>query len=367
MSFYDKYRSYSDRGERDLISSRTEKQVLEAMKGEITGPEALAALLSPAAVPHLEEMACLAHSITLANFGRTMQLYTPMYISDFCDNSCSYCGFNADNQIQRRKLNDEEIKREAEFIVSTGLRNVLVLTGGSRKNSPVQYIVRCVSGLNDYFSCVAIEIYACTSDEYGQLIDSGVDGLTLYQETYDEDVYDSVHLRGEKKDFRFRLEAPERAAEQGMRSLNIGALLGLTSWRKEALITGLHAEYLEKKFPSAEISVSVPRLRPYAGRLPGQVEVSDIDIVQIVTAMRIFSPRLGITLSTREDPVLRGHLIPLGITRMSAGSTTSVGGHTAVGGSSCQFEIADKRDIGEVKTLLRGKGYQPVLKDWVGI
>jgi 2-iminoacetate synthase len=367
MTFYDRYRLYSDTRDSDLIASRTEKHVLKALRGDITGPEALAALLSPAAAAHLEEMARTARSLTLANFGRTMQLYTPVYISDFCDNSCSYCGFNADNRIRRRKLNREEIEREAEFIASTGLRNVLVLTGGSRRKSPVQYIARSVSELTGYFSSVSAEIYACTSDEYGQLIDSGADGLTLYQETYDEDVYASVHLKGRKRDFRFRLEAPERAAERGMRTLNIGALLGLTSWRGEAFMTGLHAEYLEKRFPSAEISVSVPRLRPYAGRLPGQVEVFDADIVQIVTALRIFSPRLGITLSTREDPVFRGHLMPLGITRMSAGSTTAVGGHTSAGGDTCQFEIADRRDVAEIKSLLRRKGYQPVLKDWVGI
>jgi 2-iminoacetate synthase len=325
-------------------------------------------LLSVEAEKDLEEMAKKAHGITLRNFGKTVQLYTPLYLSNYCENLCVYCGFNKGSSVKRRKLSAEELEKEAEFIASRGLRHILVLTGESRKESPVSYIKDCVRVLKRYFSSISIEIYPLAEEEYRGLIEEGVDGLTIYQETYDEETYKRVHPEGPKKDYRYRLEAPERALKAGMRTVNIGVLLGLSEWREEALRMGLHAKYLQDKFTDAEISISVPRIRPQVEDFKSPFRVTDKNITQIILALRIFLPRVGITLSTREDPKLRENLLPLGVTRMSAGSTTAVGGHTIdsdAGNGSVQFEISDKRDVEEVKRMLLEKGYQPVLKDWM--
>ena len=332
----------------------------------------LFSLLAPGAEDFLEEMARRAHNITLQQFGKTIQLYTPMYLSDFCENSCVYCGFKKDNDIKRKVLSLEEVEMEGRFIASTGLKHILILTGDSREHSPVSYIAECIKLLRKLFSSISIEIYALTESEYGRLVEAGVDSLTIYQEVYDERKYEKVHPSGPKKNYRFRLDAPERAAKSNVRSINIGVLLGLDEWRKEAFFTGLHAKYLQDKFPSAEISVSVPRVRPHGetDSFRPEYSISDKNIVQIITAMRLFMPRLGITISTREEAALRENLIPLGITRMSAGSTTSVGGHTIrARKEECpgQFDICDKRSVPDIKQAIRNKGYQAVLKDWMPI
>lgn len=345
MSFYDVY--------------STNKDTPEARQ--------LAALLSPVTEDRLEEMAQRAHEITLRHFGRTIQLYTPLYLSNYCDNECVYCGFNAKNDVERKRLTLEEVDKEAAFIVSTGLKHILILTGESKKYAPPNYIKECVRLLRKYFSAISIEIYPLAEGEYRELILEGADGLTIYQECYDESIYQKMHPAGPKNDYRFRLDAPERGASAGMRSVNIGVLLGLNDWRKEIFTLGLHTKYLQDKFPGVEISVSIPRIRPNAGNFKNPYNVRDTDIVQIVTSLRIFLPRLGISLSTREAPGLRENLIPLGITRLSAGSTTRVGGHTIdvhEGDNSFQFEIRDTRNVKEVMAMLEQKGYQPVLKDW---
>jgi 2-iminoacetate synthase len=326
--------------------------------------------LSEAVEGSLEKIAQKARGITLRNFGRTIQLYAPVYLSNYCDNSCVYCGFNANNNIERRRLTPDEVEIEAAFISRTGLKHILILTGESRRMSPVSYIKDCVGILKKYFSSISIEVYPLTEAEYSELISEGVDGLTIYQEVYDEKIYSKMHPSGPKSDYLFRLDAPERGARAGMRSVNIGALLGLADWRKEIFLLGLHAKYLQDKFPCVEISASIPRIRPQgANGFKASCEVSDKNITQIILALRLFLPRIGITLSTRERPELRDNLIPLGVTKISAGSTTCVGGHT-VGyedGSSPQFEISDRRSVDEIKSMLDNKGYQPVLKDWMQI
>ncbi|MGB3082537.1 MAG: 2-iminoacetate synthase ThiH, partial [Candidatus Omnitrophota bacterium] len=240
----------------------------------------------------------------------------------------------------------------------------------SRDVSGVSYIKECVRILKKYFSSIAIEIYPLTEDEYRELVKEGVDGLTLYQETYDEEMYKKVHPAGPKKDYRFRMDAPERALKAGMRTVNIGALLGLSDWRKDSFLTGLHAKYLQDKFTDAEISVSIPRVRPHTGNFKPVCKVSDRNIVQIILAMRVFLPRVGITLSTRESSALRENLVSLGVTKMSAGSTTAVGGHTITYNEKkgpVQFEISDERGVDEIKKMLLKRGYQPVLKDWMHV
>lgn len=325
------------------------------------------AFLSPAAEHYLEQMAKRAQEITLRHFGRTIQLYAPIYVSDFCDNQCLYCSFNARNRGRRKKLSLEEVKREAAVIAETGLRQILLLSGESRKESPPDYLLDCVRILRRYFSSIAVEVYPLAEEEYRLLAENGVDGLTIYQETYNEEIYNKIHPAGPKRNFRYRLEAPERGSRAGLRRVNIGALLGLADWRRDIFFLGMHAQYLQTLFPDVEIGVSVPRLRPHSGVFQDMHTVNDQNLVQIILALRIFMPRLGISLSTRENSRLRDNLIPLGITRMSGGSSTSVGGYTASdnGHAFSQFEIADRRSVSEIMALISRQGYEPVLNDWI--
>ena len=370
MSYSDILLKYKGLDLGKIFAKVTPQDVERAITAENPSAEQLLALLSPAAEKFLEPMAQKAHALTLQHFGRTIQLYTPMYLSNFCENECAYCGFSAKNPLERRKLTLEEVEKEASFIASTGIEHILVLTGDSRAESPLSYIIDCLKVLKKHFSSVSAEIYALTQEEYSQLAREGVDGLTIYQETYDETVYERVHPSGPKKDYRFRLDAPERAAAAGMRSVNIGTLLGLNDWRKEVFLMALHAQYLQDRYGNVEIGASLPRLRPHAGDFKDIQETTDRNVAQIIMALRIFLPRLGIALSTRESAALRENLLPLGITRMSAGSSTSVGGHTIASeesGNVPQFEISDERDVEEMKVMLAAKGYQPVLKDWMQI
>jgi 2-iminoacetate synthase len=370
MSYYDVYLKYKGLSFEKIFRGVSSRDVITAIESERQDENRFLTLLSPAAENHLEEMAQKAHSLTLNHFGRTIQLYTPMYLSNYCDNQCAYCGFNSRNDVPRKKLTLEEVEQEAAFIASTGLEHILILTGGSREKSPLSYIIECIGVLKKYFSSISVEIYALTENEYALLATEGVDGLTLYQETYDEKIYDELHKTGPKKDYRFRLDAPQRAAKNGIRGINTGVLLGLADWRREIWFLGLHAKYLQDQFCDVEIGSSIPRLRPHWGDFKIACVVSDKNMAQIVTALRIFLPRLGISLSTRENAELRDNLLPLGITRMSAASSTQVGGHTIESGKELnlpQFEISDRRSLKEMRAMLSAKGYQPVLKDWMRI
>ncbi len=370
MSFHEIYSRYADfdiNKAFGVLSNIDIDRVIDSGEGIVKD---LIALLSPAAEGSLEAMAERSRELTLKYFGRTIQLYTPMYLSNYCENKCLYCGFNADNKIERRSMSLEEVEKEAQFISGTGLRHILILTGESRSMSPVSYIKESVKILKRYFSSISIEVYPLSESEYSELISEGVDGLTIYQEVYDKQIYNAMHPLGPKSDYIFRLDAPERGARAGMRNVNIGALLGLSDWRREAFFLGFHAKYLQDKFPDVDIGVSVPRIRPQVSGFRASCAVSDENIVQIILALRIFLPRLGITVSTRESAELRENLIPLGITRMSAGSTTRVGGHTIEktdGENDIQFEISDRRSVDEIKACLEKKGYQAVFKDWMHI
>lgn len=339
-------------------------EVEAALCSDLAPDKRLLALLSPAAGDRLEDMAQKARQLSLQNFGRSIQLYTPMYLSSYCENRCLYCGYQAGNPLPRKKLTLEEVDQEAAHIAGLGFRHILILTGESKVMSPVSYLRDCVKILKKYFSSVSIEVYPLEQSGYQDLVEAGVNGLTLYQETYDPALYDQVHQSGPKKNYHNRLSAPDRGAIAGMHFLNIGALLGLGHWRIDAFFTGLHARYLQENFPGCEIGVSVPRMRPHEGRFKQKTLVSDKDLVMIILALRLFLPRASIALSTREEKIFRDHLIPLGITQMSASSSTAVGGHTLSQESLKQFEISDTRNLEEVKQAIRSAGYQPVLKDW---
>lgn len=349
----------------EAVRASSSCDVLRTIEYSRDSERSLLAFLSISAESVLEQMAQKAHQLTLQYFGKTMQLYTPLYLADYCENICVYCGFNSKNEFERSKLSLLELEREAEYIASTGISHVLILTGDSRSHSSPEYIRSCARLLKKYFSSISVEIYALTKDEYSQLIETGVDGLTIYQETYLEDVYKFMHRAGPKTDYCFRLDAPERALAAGMRAVNIGVLLGLADWRKDAYLLALHAKYLMDKFPSAEVSVSLPRLKAHRGDFQVPFPVSDKQFVQIIIALRLFLPRLGLTLSTRESARLRDDLIPLGITRISAGSSTCVGGHTLAEERVKQFSIADERNVLDVARMLEERGYQPVYKDWM--
>lgn len=361
MSFYEQLTGYQALPDRfDLMNP---VQIRNSLQKSRLNYEDFWALLSPDAAGILEEMAWTAHKLTERHFGRNILLYAPLYLSNYCVNHCLYCGFRLENNIRRTKLTLEEVRCEARTIADTGIKHILILTGESRTHSPVSYIKDCVLQLTPFFSSVSIEIYPLQTGEYRELIEAGVDGLTIYQECYDQNTYRKLHPRGPKSDFRFRLEAPERAGEAGIRTINIGALLGLTDWRKEAFITGVHAEYLQNQFPEIEINVSFPRMRPYFGGIEPPSPVSDRDLVQIILAFRLFLPRAGITISTREEGHLRDHLLKLGVTKMSAGSSTTVGGYSG-NQDTGQFEIADHRTVDQVYQAITAQGYKPIFKDW---
>jgi len=347
-----------------IQESITVADVERVLLADRIGREGFMILLSSAAGRRLEAMAQQAHSITVRNFGRVILLYTPLYLANHCDNSCPYCGFSAHCNIDRRRLSLSEVEAEAEAIAETGLRHLLVLTGDSRTESPLGYILDCVGVLRRRFSSVSAEIYPLTQPEYEELVRAGVDGLTIYQETYDRGLYSHLHSRGPKRDYRFRLDAPERACLAGMRTVNVGALLGLTDWRKDAFFAGLHAAYLQRRFPEGEVCLSLPRLRPHSGAFTIPIPVDDCALVQILLAFRLFLPRVGISLSTRESARFRDHVVPLGVTRMSAGSRTQVGGHVLEGRTDRQFDVSDDRTVLSVKESLERIGMKPIFKDW---
>ncbi len=352
----------------EAFLSTTVQDVDRVLGGDIRTERDLLVLLSPAAEQRLEAMAQVSHELTLRHFGRTIQIFTPLYVSDHCVNQCLYCSFSAKNRFPRRKLTLAKIEREAATIAATGMKHVLLLTGESRLESPVTYLRDCVRVLKRHFHSIGLEVYPLEEAEYSDLVEAGVDSLTIYQETYDEADYARIHPHGPKKDYRYRLEAPERGARAGMRQVNIGALHGLGDWRVEAFLTAMHARELQDHFSHLELGISLPRLRPHAGDFHSRV-VSDRHFVQMLTALRLFMPRLGISLSTRETPSFRDHLVPLGITRMSAGVSTQVGGRSEDVDSEAatpQFEIADHRGVAEISNMLRAKGYDPVMTDWLG-
>jgi 2-iminoacetate synthase len=363
MSFYNQYERLQEFDFTGFFSRVTPGDVRRVLEKDRLNPDDYLTLLAPAAESFLEEMAQKAYRLTRQHFGRAMILYTPLYLSNYCVNHCNYCGFSAGINIRRQTLSLKEVEAEAKVIAATGLRHILILTGESRYHAPLEYLAECVRLLKGYFSSIGIEVYPMEEEEYSYLVAAGVDSLTIYQEVYDAKIYDQVHLEGPKKDYRFRLDAPERGCRAGMRAVNIGALLGLGDWRRETFCGGLHANYLQNAYPEVEMSYSVPRLRPHNADYNIPHPVSDRNLVQSLLAIRLFMPRLGLTLSTRERAAFRDSLMPLGITKMSADSCTSVGGRI-LSGSADQFNVADERNVEEMRKALINKGYDPVFKDW---
>lgn len=367
MSFYDEYLQYAKGNIESVFQNTTSEDVVKILGKERLTANDFLALLSPKAEEHLELMAQKANQLTVQNFGRVILLYTPMYLSDYCTNQCTYCGFNITNTFTRKQLTMEEVEKEARNIAASGIQHILILTGDAPVRAGVSYMEECVQILKNYFSSIAIEVYALTKEEYAKLGDAGVESMTMYQETYNPIIYDKLHVKGPKKDYHFRLDAPERACQAGLRSVNIGALLGLDDWRRDGFFTGLHANYLQNKYPDVEVSISLPRIRPTMGACETGSSVNDKNMVQFMTAFRLFMPRAGMPLSTRESAEFRNHAIKLGITKMSAGVNTAVGGHIEVQENAGQFAVSDTRSVKEMSKAILQLGYQPVFKDWQAI
>ncbi len=348
---------------REMVYGASRRDVLRAIASDSLELPQLAALLSPAASGELEAMAQRASRVTLRRFGRVVVLYTPLYISNECANPCTYCGFAARRGTPRRTLTAEEIQQESSQLLDEGFGHVLLLTGEQPKLAPVSYIRDAVASCHGRFSSVGVEIYPLDEAGYAQLVGAGCDALTLYQETYHQPTYAAVHPGGPKADFHGRLAAPARAAAAGMRSVGIGALLGLADWRVEGMFLGQHGRGLKHRYWQSRLSIGFPRLRDEPGAGLALQSLSQRDLVQMITAMRIFFPDADLVLSTREDAAFRDGIVGLGITRMSAGSRTSPGGYS-LEGSGDQFPVTDDRSPAQISEMIAGKGFEPVWKDW---
>ena len=352
-------------GLREVARSATARDVEHALAVQRRGLHELAVLLSPAAVPRLEDMAQAAHRATVQRFGRAVRLFAPLYLSNECVSVCTYCGFSAGNDIVRRTLTPEEARAEAQVLVDRGFRHVLLVAGEHARIVSKDYLVECVQALAPIVPELSLEVQVWDEATYRRLVDAGCDGLVVYQETYDTTTYANVHRKGKKRNYDWRLAAPDRGAAAGMRRLGIGALLGLhDDWRMDALAVGAHARALIKRWWRCEVSVSVPRLRPAAGGYAPADPVNDADLVQLLCALRLTLPDVGVSLSTRETPALRDALLRLGVTTMSAGSHTEPGGYASPTDAEPQFTVGDERSPDEVAAVLRAAGYDPVWKDW---
>ena len=352
----------------------TAKDVKAALEHETCTVEDFKALLSPAAEPFLEEMAQRARLETSKHFGNTVYLFMPLYIANYCENYCVYCGFNCYNHIQRMKLTMEQIEHEMKVIADSGMEEILILTGESRAQSDVDYIGEACKLARKYFRMVGLEIYPVNVDEYRYLHECGADYVTVFQETYDTDKYETLHLMGHKRVWPYRFDAQERALMGGMRGVAFSALLGLSDFRKDALASALHVYYLQRKYPYAEMALSCPRLRPIINNDKiNPLDVHEKQLCQILCAYRIFLPFVGITVSSRESAAFRNGIVKIAATKVSAGVSTGIGDHESKytgkeqegEQGDEQFEINDNRSLDKMYQDIAGEGLQPVLNDYV--
>lgn len=352
----------------------TAKEVRAALEHETCTIEDFKALLSPAAEPFLEEMAQRAREETSRHFGNTVYLFTPLYIANYCENYCVYCGFNCYNHINRMKLSMEQIEHEMKVIADSGMEEILILTGESRSQSNVEYIGEACKLARRYFRMVGLEIYPVNIEEYRYLHECGADYVTVFQETYDTEKYETLHLMGHKRVWPYRFDAQERALRGGMRGVAFSALLGLSDFRKDALASALHVYYLQRKYPHAEMSLSCPRLRPIINNEKiNPLDVGENQLCQIICAYRIFLPYVGITVSSRESAEFRNGIVKIAATKVSAGVSTGIGDHeskytgkeTEGGQGDEQFEIEDGRSFERMYEDIAKEGLQPVLNDYL--
>ena len=350
----------------------TADDVRRVLQEDTIDIEGLKILLSPAAESFLEDLAKKAKAVRTRYFGNSVYLFTPLYISNYCDNLCVYCGFNCKNQIHRAKLDEEGIEEELKNIAKTGLQDILILTGESERHSPISYIGRACELAKKYFKVVGVEIYPANVDDYTYLRECGCDYVTVFQETYNWENYKTLHLLGNKSIFPYRLETQERALRGGMRGVGLAALLGLDDFRKDAFATALHAHLLQRAYPHGEISISCPRLRPIVNDdTINAGDVGEAQLLQVILAYRLFLPYANITISTRETARFRNGVLPLAATKLSAGVSTGIGEHSSEEKQQeegdAQFEIADSRTVAEAMEDVKALGMQVVMSDYIDV
>jgi 2-iminoacetate synthase len=377
----------------DTIEATSAEDVERVLSAGETGINAFGTLISTAAAEQLEGMSQRSQQITQQRFGKVIRMFAPLYLSNECINNCSYCGFSRDNPILRVTLSVDEVCVETQALVEQGFRNILLVAGEHPKFVSNGYLESCLRALRELVPGLSLEVGPMETDEYRKMVEAGAEGLVVYQETYNRELYAKMHTAGPKKDFDWRLETPERAYSAGFRRLGIGALFGLADWRQEAVAVAAHASYLLRHCWKSQLTIAFPRLRPCAGEFQPIAPLGDRTLVQLLAAYRIAYPDIGLVLSTREPAWLRDGLIPLGVTLMSAGSHTEPGGYTGAGQDNLhvtergrvkalekvssgdgadatplratgQFDIADERDPSEIAALIRRLGYEPVWKDW---
>lgn len=322
------------------------------------------ALISPAALPYLEQMAQECHELTKKRFGKTIQMYAPLYLSNECQNICTYCGFSLDNKIKRKTLSDTEIRLEVEALKKLGFDHVLLVTGEANYTVNINYFLNAITQIKEHFSIISVEVQPLSTEEYERLHEAGVYSVLVYQETYHQEVYKKYHTKGKKSNFDFRLETPDRIGTAGIHKIGLGVLLGLEDWRTDSFFNALHIDYLQKKYWQTKYSVSFPRLRPAEGIIEPNFIMDDKDLTQLICAYRLWNEDLEISISTRENEKFRNNIIPIGTTSMSAGSKTNPGGYVVDPQSLEQFEISDERPAQEIAKIIRESGYEPVWKDW---
>ena len=346
------------------IHAKTAIEVEAALNNSTRTLADFEALISPAATPYLEEMAQLSHKLTQKRFGKTIQMFIPMYLSNECQNICTYCGFSLDVDIPRKTLTDEEILQEVEVIKSLGYDHILLVTGEANKTVGVRYFQNALKLIRPHFSHVSLEVQPLDQEDYELLTPFGLNTVLVYQETYNEAEYKTHHPKGKKSNFQYRLETPDRLGRAGVHKIGLGALIGLEDWRTDSFFTALHLDYLEKTYWQSKYSISFPRLRPCAGGIDLKSNMTDRELAQLICAYRIFNEEVELSLSTRESEKFRNNAFKLGITNISADSKTNPGGYTNRDGSLEQFEISDERSGREMAQVISSQGYEPVWKDW---
>lgn len=350
------------------ISARIEATTIEDVRQSLSKPKKtmddFLRLIAPAAQALLEPMAQLSQRLTQQRFGKTIQLYTPLYLSNECQNICTYCGFSLDNPIKRKTLSNFELLQEAMVLKSMGLHHILLVSGEANKTVGIDYFLNAISILRPHFVHISVEVQPLSTEEYKLLHKAGVHSILVYQETYHQEVYRQYHPKGKKSNFPYRLETPDRIGKAGLHKIGLGVLLGLEDWRTDSFFTALHIDYLQKTYWQTRYSISFPRLRPAEGIIEPNFIMEDKDLLQLICAYRIWNEDLEISISTRESENFRNHIIPVGVTTMSAASKTNPGGYAVDPASLEQFETSDERSMESIKALIRQAGYDPVMKDW---
>jgi 2-iminoacetate synthase len=364
MSFIDQFTALQrDKLLLGLYSCKAQ-DVERALQGPDGSLANLMALLSPAAEPYIEEMANKAMALTRQRFGAAIGIYLPLYLSNLCANECDYCGFSMSNRLKRKTLDQDELASEMAIIKGRGIDSILLVSGEHETKVGMAYFRQVLPQVKSQFSYLAMEVQPLAEAQYRELTGLGMDAVMIYQETYRPETYARHHTRGRKQDFAYRLDTPDRVAAAGVDKIGLGVLLGLDDWRLDALLMGHHLDYLERRYWRSRYSISLPRLRPCTGGITPKVPLTDLGLVQMICAFRLFNQQLDISLSTRETPELRDNIMSLGITQLSAGSSTQPGGYAAPDTQLDQFEVSDERPLSLVVEAMRARGLTPVFKDW---